>query len=105
MSTMALYAAPTHRHMTPNSGEPIALGVCAEIARSLRLPTGQVRLVAAAMIVASLVLPGLIAYGVLGYVFQSRRRFAKSHPANPALARANSVLDAYIGQTRKGLDG
>jgi phage shock protein PspC (stress-responsive transcriptional regulator) len=100
MSTIALYAASTPRPMNPNSGEPIALGVCAEIARSLHVPTGQVRLVAAAMIIGSLVVPGLIAYGVLGYVFHSRRRFARSHPANPALARANSVLDAYIGERR-----
>jgi phage shock protein PspC (stress-responsive transcriptional regulator) len=101
MTTMTLFADATPSHLNPNTGEPLALGVCAEIARSLHLPAGQVRLVAAVAIVASLLVPGLIAYGVLGLVFRSRRHFDRARPCNPALARANAVLEAYIGERRK----
>lgn len=100
MTTMTLFAAATPNHFSPNSGEPLALGVCMEIAHSLHLPVGQVRLVAAAAIVGSVLVPGLIAYAVLGFVFRSRRAFERARPHNPAIARANAVLDAYLAQRR-----
>jgi phage shock protein PspC (stress-responsive transcriptional regulator) len=104
MTTMTLFADATPNRLNPNTGEPFVLGVCAEIAHSLHLPAGQVRMATAAAIIGSLVVPGLIAYAVLGLVFRSRRHFNKARPCNPALARANAVLEAYIHEKRNGRD-
>ena len=96
MATMPLFADAT----PPQTNEPLVMGVCAQIAAALRLPVGHVRFVVALAIAASLVVPGLLVYAALGLIFRSRLRFAKSRPCNPSLARANSVLEAYIQSTR-----
>ena len=96
MATMPLFAyAPP-----PHASEPLLMGVCAQIARALRLPVQHVRVVVALAIAASLVIPGLLVYGALGLTFRSHSRFAKSHPRNPSLARADSVLEAYLEERR-----
>jgi phage shock protein PspC (stress-responsive transcriptional regulator) len=100
MTTMTLTADTTPRH--PN--DPIFLGVCAEIATTLRLPTGQVRIIAAAAIVASLVIPGLIAYVVLGHSLRSRRKFRRTRQQSARLARADGVLMAYLAEKRARRD-
>jgi phage shock protein PspC (stress-responsive transcriptional regulator) len=97
MATMPLFAYTP----PPQASEPLLMGVCAQIARALRLPVNHVRIVVALAVAASLVIPGLLVYGALGLTFRSRTRFAKSRPCNPSLARANSVLDAYIESTRR----
>lgn len=92
MTTMTLTADTTPR----NPDDPIFLGVCVEIARTLHLPTGQVRLITAVTIVASLVIPGLIAYAILGHSLRSRRRFHQNRQQCARIARAGSALDAYM---------
>ena len=96
MATMPLFAY----EMPPHANEPVVMGVCAQIARALRLPVSHVRVVVAVAIAASLVIPGLLVYGALGLTFRSRCRFAGSRPRNPSLARANSVLEAYMEERR-----
>ena len=98
MTTMTLTADTTPRH----PGDPIFLGVCAEIARTLRLPTGQVRVVATAVIIGSLVVPGLAAYAVLGYALKSRKRFRRTRQQCARLERATSALEAYVASRNSG---
>ena len=96
MTTMTLTADTTPRH----SGDPIFLGVCSEIARTLHIPAGQVRLIAVATIVSSLVIPGLIAYAILGQSLRARRRFHQNTQQCARIARAGRPLDAYMATPR-----
>ncbi len=92
MMTMPVFANAGPRH----DRDPLALGVCSQISRSLAVPVRHVRAIAALAIAVSLVVPGLLAYALLGHTLRARRAFHRTQQQRTRIARGGYVLEAYI---------